>query len=214
MWLERSGDGGGGLTGGLEGGGEGSGGEQALELGGGARGPMGGGEQLGAARALGGGSGGVVVGCEGFFVGQRVPGGGQDGVLGLHRAQAQRRQVVGLVFCQQGGLDGAQVAGDGAAVEVEGAGDGGDGAAFAIERVDAMAQRERGVGQLVVAARRVAGLGRAQGEVFVFGGLVGGQRQRLQRRTRRAGWDGRQGGNCLARLIPKGRRGGGGTTGN
>ena len=123
----------------MQGGGEGSGGEEALELGGGARGTVGDGQQLGAARRVGRGSGGVAVGCERFFVGQRVPGGGEDGVLGLHRAQAPHGQVVGLLFCQQGGLDGLEVAGDGAAVEVEGAGDGGDGAALAVQGVDAVA---------------------------------------------------------------------------
>ena len=142
---ERGLDGGldGGGQGGLDGGIEGSlqrgRGEEPLELGGGARGAVSDGQQLGAARPVRGGSGGVVVGLQRFFVGQGVPGGGQDGVLGFDGGQTPGGQVIGGLFGEQQVLDGAQVAGDGGAVEVEGAGDGGGGAAFGVQGEEAMA---------------------------------------------------------------------------
>ena len=129
----------GGLDGGIEGSLQRGRGEEPLELGGGARGAVSDGQQLGAARPVRGGSGGVVVGCEGFFVGQGIPGGGQNGVLGGDGGEAEGGQVVLRLFGEELLLDGMEVAGDGAAVEVEGAGDGGGGAAFGVQGEEAMA---------------------------------------------------------------------------
>ena len=70
------------------------------------------------------------------------------------------------------------------------------------------------MGQGGVAPGVIGSDGGAQGAVFVGGGLVGGQGQRLRHGPRRAGWDGGQGegmgggsqpGHCMARVIPKGR---------
>ena len=119
--------------------------QQAVELGEGAGGAQCDTEELGAVGPVGGL--GVVVGFEGFFVAQGCPGGGEDGVVGLESAQAHGRQVLLGALGEQGGFDGAEVAGDGAAVEAEGAGDGGDGLAFAVFGIDAVAQGEQGVGE-------------------------------------------------------------------
>jgi hypothetical protein len=155
----------------LQGGGEGGGGEQPLQLSGGARGTGGGGEELGAAGGIGLLVAGVALAH--LFAQEGIPGGGKNGVLRFDGAQAQAGEVFGLLG-EQEVFGGVEVAGDGAAVEPQGAGDGGDAAALAVEGVDLVTERQGGVGELAFAARAEE-VGVAEDGVFVVGVVrVGG----------------------------------------
>ena len=147
---------------GMRGGGVGGGGAvaQALEAGDVPGGGAGDGEQAGALGAIADAGGGVVIavgeglifaGGLGFIGGQ---GSGLDVELGFDGTPESDGGFELVLFGQQG-LDGVDVAGDGVAINVEGAGDGGTGLAGSEALPDAKAQGlERGFGG------RAGGVGR------------------------------------------------------
>ncbi len=115
-----------------------------------------------------GGKGGVVVVFALTFGVVGIPGGGEDLELSFDGAHADQGEGGVLVGGEQL-LDGAHVAGDGLAVEVELLGDGGIAGAGAEEMPDAVAQRHLSLGGVGLGG---VGKGRHGSGWDIVGGLM------------------------------------------